>query len=301
MHSYRRTVPNRSRSFWLSASNYYVMALAITLAVFFLVLGLFREDKEESFIPAGIASSSVLVTAVIVRRLIVSKRQSRNQAVMQLESNLLALRQPVPPNDKKLTIEKNASILKELKRKSDAASILAKYPEGHREVFELCDQYLEINERELRHANPGSPRIAALRRGREIAEDYHRRHLLKWTEIETTSLLENAQAARKTTEKISLAGRALSVIDTASVKYPMETKLRDSAVVIGDFIVKVKVKDLVERAARAESRGNIKLAVKHFKSALNEINQSSDADADRGSAVEKIKTELERLTNSELQ
>ena len=277
------------------------MALAIALAVFFLVLGLFREDREEPFIPAGVASSAILVTAVIVRRIIVSKHQTRNQAVKQLESNLMALRLTGQPSEKKLTIEKNASILKELKRKSEAATVLGKYPEGHREVVELSGQYLEINERELRFANPGSPRIAALRRGREIAEDFHRRHLLKWAEIESTSLLENAQAAGKTTDKISLAGKALAVIDSASIKYPAERKLKESAAAIGDVIVKIKVKDLVERAMRAESKGNIKLAVKHFKGALNALDQSSEYDIEREAAQEKIKIELERLTNSELQ
>ena len=285
----------------MSASNYYVMALAISLAVFFLVLGMLKEDREEPLIPAGVASSTVLVTAVVVRRLIISKHQSRVQAVKQLESNLIALRVAGPSPEKKLTIEKNASILRELKRKSEAATVLSKYAEGHREVFQLCDQYLEINERELRHANPGSPRIAALRRGREIAEDYHRRHLLKWTEIESTSLLEHAHAAGKVSEKVNLAGKALAVIDSASTQYPSEPKLVESAAVIGDFIAKIKVMDLIERAGKAEMKGNRKLAVKHFKTALKELDQNSNHDDDRTAAIEKIKGELERLTNSELQ
>ena len=301
MHSYRKPVPNRSRSYWLSASNYYVMALAISLAAFFLVLGLLRDEKEGAFIPAGIAASSVLIAAVIVRRAIISKHQMMHKAARQLESNLIALRIAGPSNEKKLTIEKNASILNELKRKSDAATVLGKYAEGHREVFELCGQYLEINERELRSVNPGSPRIAALRRGREIAEDYHRRHMLKWAEIETTSLLENAQAKGKSTEKVELAGKALSVIDSASARYPAERKLRESAAAITEFIVKVKVKDLVERAGKAESRGNTKLAAKHFRTALNELDKSVDIDGDRDVAREKIKVELERLTNNELE
>src|SRR6478672_11924745 len=162
MHNYRKPVYNRSRSYWLRASNYYVMTLALALAAFFLALGLLRDENEESLIPAGIAASSVLVAAVIVRRAIILQHQMRMQAARQLESNLLSLRVANQPNEKKLTIEKNASILKELKRKSDAATVLGKYSDGHREVFQLCGQYLEVNERELRTVNPGSPRIAAL-------------------------------------------------------------------------------------------------------------------------------------------
>jgi hypothetical protein len=277
------------------------MTLAFALAAFFLVLGLFRDGNEEPFFAAGIAASAVLVAAVIVRRAIISKHQLRHKAARQLESNLLALRVAGPTNEKKLTIEKNASILKELKRKSEAATVLGKYAEGHREVFQLCGQYLEINERELRTVNPGSPRIAVLRKGREIAEEYYRRHMLKWAEIETTSLLENAQAATKSTLKVELAGKALAVIDSAAAKYPTDRKLRDSAGAIEDFIVKVKVKDLVERAAKAESKGNVKLATKHLKGALSELERGSDSSGDRASAMEKINVELERLSNSELQ
>jgi len=301
MHSYRNTIPNRTRSYWLGASNYYVMATAIALAVFFLVMWLLRDGNDEAFIPAGVSASAVIVSAVIVRQAIIRNHQLRNQAARRLESNLVALRAPGIVKEKKLTIEQNASILKELKRKSDAAVVLGKYPEGHREVFQLCGQYLEVNEREMQTVNPGSPRIAALRRGREIAEDYHRRHMLKWAEIETTSLLADAHAAAKSAEKVELAGRALAIIGSASVNYPSDRKLKESAAAIGDFIVKVKVKSLIERAVKAETKGNVKLAAKHFTSALTELNKSSDGNIDKDDAVQKIKVELERLANSELQ
>ena len=277
------------------------MTLAIALAVFFLVMWLFRDGNDEALIPAGVSASAVIVSAVIVRRAIIKNRQVRYQAARRLESNLLPLRIPSTVKEKKLTIEQNASILKDLKRKSEAAVVLGKYSEGHREVFQLCGQYLEINEREMQSVNPGSPRIAALRRGREIAEDYHRRHMLKWAEIETTSLLGDAHAAVKSAEKVELAGRALAVISSASVNYPSDRKLKDSAAAIEDFIVKVKVKELIERAAKAELKGNVALAVKHFKRALTELEKSSDANIDTDSAVQKIKVELERLASSELQ
>ena len=301
MHNYRKPVTNRSRSYWMSPSNYYVMTLAIALAAFFLTLGLLRDENEESLIPAGIAASAVLVASVIVRRAIVSKHQMRMQAARRLESNLLALKIPSTINEKKLTVEKNASILNELKRKSEAATVLGKYADGHREVYQLCRQYLEINERELRSVNPASPRIAALRRGREIAEDYHRRHMLKWAEIETTSLLENAQAAAKNAEKVDLAGKALAIIGSATAKYPADRKLKESAEAISEFIVTVKVKDLIERAGKAELKGNAKLAAKHFKTALVELGKSSEENLERQAAKEKIRVELERLAASELE
>jgi hypothetical protein len=300
MHRYRKPAPKIVSSYWLSASNYYMLAIAISFAAFFLVMGLLRDGREEPLIPAGIAASAVLVAAVIVRRAILKKLQMRAYAARRLEHNLTALRLTSPLPETKLTIEKNASIIRELKRKSDAAMVLLKFPEGHREVFELSGQYLEINEREMQSVNPGSPRIAALRRGKEIAEDFHRRHMLKWAEIETTSLLEDAQTAVKASEKIDLAAKALGVIQAASSRYPGERKLLDSATAIGEFITKAKVTDLVERAAKAERRGNAKLAVKHFRNALAELDTATAWDRDRQTAAERIKKELERLADSEL-
>ena len=298
MHRYRKLAPKHRPSYWLSASNYYVLAAAIAFAAFFMVMGLLRDGREEPIIPAGIAASSVLVVAVIVRRAILMKLQIRAAAARRLEHNLAALRITGTSPENKLTIEKNAAILRELKRKADAATVLLKFSDGHREVFELCGQYLDINEREMLTVNPGSPRIAALRRGKEIAEDFHRRHMLKWAEIETTSLLEGAQSATKSADKLELAAKALAVIETAATKYPRERKLLESAVAIGEFIIKVKVKDLVERAGRADARGNVKLAVKHFQNALLELEKSSVWGADRDIAAEKIKKALECLAGS---
>jgi hypothetical protein len=286
-----------AESYWLSASNYYVLSVAAALAVFFLVMGALRDDREEPYIPAGVSASAVLVIAVIIRRAIISKKQLRIRSARQLERNLASLRLAPAVVENKLTIEKNAAILRELKRKSDAALVLAKFADGHREVFELCAQYIEINDREMPMVTPGSPRIAALRRGREIAEDFHRRHMLRWAEIETTTLLESARIVEKNTERIELAKRALGVIESTSLKYPYEKRLSDSAEAINEFIIKTRVTDLLDRAARAESRGNRHLAGKHLRSALKELEKSADLTNERDLASKKIMDRLERLVD----
>jgi hypothetical protein len=237
------------------------------------------------------------VTAVIIRRAIINKQQSRIRSARQLEHNLASLRLGSAFVENKLTIEKNAAILRELKRKSDAALVLGKFAEGHREVFELCAQYIEINDREMPTVSPGSPRIAALRRGREIAEDFHRRHMLKWAELETTTLLENARTVAKNSERVELAKRAIAVIESTSMKYPDERKLSDSAEAINEFMIKTKVTDLVDRAGRAKSRGNRQLAEKHLRHALKELEQSSDITNERDLASKKISEQLERLVD----
>lgn len=46
------------RPFWLPASNYYILAIAATIAFFVLVLGLLHEGNEDAdWIVAGIGSS----------------------------------------------------------------------------------------------------------------------------------------------------------------------------------------------------------------------------------------------------
>jgi hypothetical protein len=297
MHPRYRINPKQTRSFWLSAANFYVLAAAIAMAAFFLALWLLHDGSgEQPWVPAGIAASAVLVGAVILRRAILRKAQSRAFAARQLDHNWRQLGSNLP-NENKLTIEQNAAILRELKRKSDAAMVLAKYSDGHREVFQLCGQYLEINRREMTTVNPGSPRIAALRRGREVAEGFHRQHMLKWAEIEARSLLEDAQQKPKAAEKVEMAGRALAVVDSALNIYPAERKLSESSVAITEFIIKVKVSDFVERAGRAKARGNQKQAERLYRNALKELG-SEPVDGDRAIAAEKIRGELERLANS---
>src|SRR5690349_6083853 len=131
MHPHRRIHASSSRSFWFGAANYYVTAAAFAIAVFFITYSLLRESDDQPFIPAGVTASGVLLGAVILRRAILLKAQRRALALRQLEHTW----RPVALNatagsENKLTIEKNAVILSELKRKSEAAMLLAKYSDG---------------------------------------------------------------------------------------------------------------------------------------------------------------------------
>src|SRR5437762_211943 len=203
MRRHQRHFSARRRSYWLGAANYCVLAATISFAVFFLVWGMLHDPGEElPWVPAGIAGSLVLIGAVVLRQAFLRKIQKLDRAAERLDRNLLPHAYRHISNEGKLTIEKNAAILRELERKSDAARVLAKYSDGHREVFELCGEYLEINQREMHRVGPGSPRTAALRHGKDIAEDLHRRHMLKWAEIEARSLLEIAQLQNRSAKRI---------------------------------------------------------------------------------------------------
>jgi tetratricopeptide (TPR) repeat protein len=260
------------RPFWLPASNYYILAIAVTIAFFVLFMGLFHEpDEDAPWIIAGIGSSVVLIGGVVLREVILRKARNRYMlAQKQLDYNLnsVALHARSNQNLNKLTLEKNASIIREIEKKSEAARVLAKLPEGHMEVFEMCHEYLSINEKELETVGIGSPRLAALRRGKEIVRDLHHFHLLTWAQIESRTLTQEAKNRVTISEKLETAQKALSVLETALQFYPNETQLIESGGALKQFIASIKVSHWIELAERSAFKGNYKRAISHYRDAL---------------------------------
>ncbi|HMJ08909.1 MAG TPA: hypothetical protein VK468_07880, partial [Pyrinomonadaceae bacterium] len=78
INRYRGQMVRPRRPFWLPASNYYVLAVAIVCGVFFLLWGILNEDGEQTpWIAAGIAASGVLIGAVFLREVFL--RSARNK------------------------------------------------------------------------------------------------------------------------------------------------------------------------------------------------------------------------------
>jgi hypothetical protein len=172
---------------------------------------------------------------------------------------------------------------------------LAKYPDGHRETYALCEEYLQINEREMRTVGPGSPRIAALIKGKQYAEELHYFHMLQWAELEVRSLTHESSRQTKTAEKIGTAQTALEIIAAAADHYPNEPKLRQSAEVILDYIAGLKVGDLMARAERALGKGRALQAEKLFGQALSEITERSPIPPELETAAATIDEELRKI------
>src|SRR5258706_2420624 len=63
-----RAAMNRARRpFWLPASNYYVLAVAVSAASFFLIWGILHDEGEDTpWVTAGVSSSLLLIGAVVV-------------------------------------------------------------------------------------------------------------------------------------------------------------------------------------------------------------------------------------------
>lgn len=291
------------RPFWLPASNYYVLSIAVTIAFFFLVWGILHDGTGEApWIPAGIGASLLLCGAVFLREVVLRRAHRRYVAAQRLLDDSLswrALAVERSRNPNKLTLEKNAAILKQIRQKSDAARVLAKLSDGHWEVFEMCGEYLTISLNELKTVAVGSPRLAALHRGREKVRELHHYHLLRWAEIEARNLTQDARNRAKISERLDIAQRALTVIESALEFYPEESNLLESEKAIKEFIASIKISHWIERAERAAFKNNYKQALSLYRDALFYLGRENVQSEERRLIADRINSEIDKIRRLE--
>lgn len=249
-----------------------MLSTSVAIALFFLVWGILNDGRETNtpWVPAGVGAALVLGSAVVIREVILrSARERFLRSQRQIDNSVKGIARKIHERDPaKLTLERNAAILHEISRKSEAAKVLGRFAEGHREVFDLCTEYIAAVERELPHVGVGSPRIAALRRGTEVAGSYHHYHMLQWAEIESRSLTQEARSHDRISSKLESAQAAVGVLEFALQSYPHEPALLDSRKVLLELVSSVKIADLIERAERAAFKGNEKRALSLYQDAL---------------------------------
>ena len=296
---YRGEMLRPRRPFWLPASNYYVLAVAAVIGVFFLAWGIMQDSGETTpWIPAGLISSAVLVGAVLLREVVLRSARNRFRADQRrLDQSLNGLYTPIRPRPQhdKLTLEKNAAIIAEIKRKSEAAKVLGKFAEGHREVVDLCIEYIAAADRELPLVGVGSPRIAALHRGKEIAGHVHHFHMLQWASIESRSLTQEANNHVKPSDRLETAQKALGVVDFALTHYPHDSDLRDSHTLLTEFVASIKLSHLIEKAERATFNGSNARAVKHYRDALFFLERQTQRTDEHESVTQRIEDAIARI------
>ncbi|HMS41882.1 MAG TPA: hypothetical protein PKE69_16750 [Pyrinomonadaceae bacterium] len=287
------------RPFWLPASNYYILSFAVALVFFFLVWGLLHEESDDmAYVPAGLGASLLLIGAVFLREVVLRKARNRYLlAERRLDYNLnnISLHRPPNQNPNKLTLEQNAAIIGQIRKKSEAAQILGKLSDGHWEVFEMCNQYLGLNEKEIQTVGVGSPRLAGLRRGKEIVGQLHKFHLLAWAEIESRALTQEAKNNVTISEKLKTAQKALTVLDSALQFYPNEVKLLESEIALREFAASIKISHRLEQAERAAFQGNNKRAISHYRDALFFLARENVREEEKEIIAEKINTEIAKL------
>ena len=287
------------RPFWLPASSYYILMTAIALAFFFFLWGILHEGGEDMpWIMAGIGASILIIGAVVLREIVLRNARNNFLSVQKrLDSNLNKVAPQVSPSSdaNKLTVQQNALIIKEIQKKSEAAKVLGKLSEGHLEVFEMCREYLTVNKNQLETVGLGSPRLAALRRGREIVEALHHFHLLAWAELESRRFSQEAKSRAIISEKLEMSQKALSVLSFALQFYPNEPQLVESDEALKEFAASIKISHLVEQAERAAFKGNYKLAINHYQDALFFLARENVKSEEKEIIAEKINSEIEKI------
>lgn len=299
-----RPLPRRfnRRPFWLPASNFYVLTAAATIAVFFVVWGILMDGGEEMpWVWAGMAASLILGGAVFLREIVLRKARTRYLlSEMRLDANLKTLpqiQQPTNSNsENKLSIERNAAIIKEIQQKSEAARAFGTLSEAHLEVFDICNRYLALNEKQLETVGAGSPRLAALRRGKDIVQALHRYHLLSWAQNESRNLMHESKIRVTISDKLEVAQKALTIVDSALAYYPQENQLLESERALREFAATIKISHWIEQAERSAFKGNNKRAINHYRDALFFMARDADLQTEeRRMTAEKINAEIDRL------
>ncbi|MBV9242681.1 MAG: hypothetical protein JO314_11800 [Acidobacteria bacterium] len=279
------------RPFWLPAANYYVLAVAVALAFFFVVWAVL-DDIDGMRAPwqtAGVSASILLIGAVVLR------------GVLLRHSRAAYLRQPShqsASDRSKLTVERASLILNQIRRKSEAANVLDKIASGHREVYEMCAAFVHRIDSELPTVQAGSPRLATLLKSRTRASELHRFHTLRWAELEARTLSAEARNLGEPSERVRAARAAVAVVEEAMLSYPAEEALVASRELLSELATSIKVANKVEEAERAVLAGDVSSARALYRDALIQLGHENIYTPEREHAAEKIREAMERLSFS---
>ncbi len=299
---FRNGINKDQAPFWIPASNFYLVAFVVAVAVFLLLLSILYDGVDDlPWIMAAVGLVLTLGVAVFVREVVLRNARERFISAKLLDKSVrhIAKRKENRRDPGKLTLERNEVILREIRKKSDAAKVLGKVSEAHKEVADLSEEYLAVAASELGRAGAGSPRIPAIRKGRGMASDRHRYHMLKWAEIEARSLTQEAKTRDKVSEKIDTAQKALAVVDHALRSYPDESSLVDSQEVLQGFLTSIRVSNSIEKAERAFFKGNHKRAISLYQDALFDLKRFDIPNPDRERVAGKIDFEINRIKELE--
>lgn len=284
--------------FWIPALNYYLLVGLLAAAVFLTVLGALYDGYDETpWIVSGMAAAVFAASLFLFREVVLRRFRRRTLAARRLSHQLRsAVQANTWASENKLTLHQNEEILRNIRAKSEAAKVLIKLPDAHKEVFDLCEQYLAMAAAEISSARPGSPRIPALRKGSRFANGRHRFHMLKWAEIKARSFTSEAGSTGGLSEKIDAAREALEAVERAIDVYPDERALTDSHSVLRVFLVSARIKTSIERAELATDHGDRAQAVNHYRQALSDLQNFDLEFSEREVIFERIQSEIGRIS-----
>jgi tetratricopeptide (TPR) repeat protein len=278
-----------------SSTGYLMVALILAAGLFFFLWWLLvRGGDEAPWLPAGLASSVVLLVALSAREVVMRRAWTR----YLLENGIHDTRRKSQPSSSSRSSKKgfsasvHSAALRTIQKHSVAADSPNSTPEAHLDVAQLCHDYLASTDEAIRSGSYGSEKGIAIRAGQERVRALHKHHLLTWARGQSRLLTHEAQQRARTFDKIETANRALECIDSALRIYPDEPELHDSKVVISEFIASVKVAHWVELAERSAFKGHYRRAIDRYRDALFYLNQDVVKRDVRQAGTEKIEREI---------
>ena len=274
-----------------SASGYMVVAAAAAASLFF-VLWWMLQAEESPWVPAGLAASVVMLVAAFARLLVARRVVNRRGHALPRDSHEHAVRRPTLIEVMHST-SRHAAALRGLQKQSAVADEKDS-PQTHREVYELCTEYLIVAAKALQSPALAADGRLALRGGQERVRELQKHHLLTWARSSARALTHEAQQRVRLYEKVETANRALDCIDQAMKLCPGEAELTFSANAVREFIASSRVAHWVELAERAAFKGQLQRAVDCYRDALYYLQRDS-ADPAINETAERILKEIDRL------
>src|ERR1051326_3571148 len=139
-------------------------AAAAAAAALFFVLWWMLQAEESPWVPAGLAASVVMLVAALAR-LLVARRVRNQSRRMSHDSPGHSMRRPTL-NEVMHSTSRHATALRALHKQSVVADERDS-AQTHREVYDLCTEYLNGAERALQSAALPADGRMALRAGQE--------------------------------------------------------------------------------------------------------------------------------------
>ena len=281
-----------------SSAGYLTVAFIAAGGLFFLLWWMMvRSGDEAPWLPAGLASSVVLLVALSAREVVMRRAWTR----YLLENGIPDTRRKSRSSSTHRSSKKgfsssvHSAALRTIQKQSSAADSPSATPEAHLDVAQLCQDYLSSTDDAIRSGSLGGEKAIGIRAGQERVRALHKHHLLTWAKGQSLLLTREAQQRARTFDKIETAHRALDCIDSALRVYADEPELHDSKIAIGEFIASVKVAHWVELAERSAFKGHYRRAIDRYRDALFYLNQEVVKPEVRQAGTEKIEHEIAEL------
>jgi tetratricopeptide (TPR) repeat protein len=220
-------------------------------------------------------------------RLLVARRVRNQHRHLNHESHDHAVRRPTLTQVMHST-SRHAGALRALQRQSAAANE-SDSATTHREIYELCSEYLNGADKALQSPALQADGRVALRAGQERVREMQKHHLLTWARSSARALTHEAQQRVRLYEKVETANRALDCIDQALRVYPDDQDLRTSAQAVQEFITSSRVAHWVELAERAAFKGYFQRAIDCYRDALYYLGRDKSDSAGAEAAAQILK------------